>query len=557
MAPNNEDKQQFEQVRIGRRRLLIRVGSTAAVFPFLQACSTATPATPATSAAPAPAAVRAGALRYAINIEPDSLDPHFASLTAAYMATISVIETLVIKNPADGKYQGYLAESWTMSQDGLSYTFKLRKDVKFHDGTVFNAAAVKYNLDRIVDPGTKSKYAITALGPYESTTVVDEFTAVVKLKKTFPALIDSLSYTPLGMLSPTAVKNNPTTVGVKPIGTGFMQIEKYTPKDSIVLVRNANYSWPSALWAHKGAAYLEKVTFVIVPENAARVTALESGDVQAAEDIPGQDVARLKANAKFTFVEGLASGAPRGFFMNIERAPLNDINVRKAIIHGLNRIDVIQLALFGLQQPAEGPFVKTLAGYTKKVEGLYPFDAAKAGKLLDDAGWRMGANGIRAKDGQPLKLLGISNAVFEPIFVASQSLLRKIGVDIEVRTLDATAWLASVSKGDHHLAMTGFVGTDPSGLSLLYHSRNYNGLALSRYKDAGFDKLWDDAGSEPDETKRTLLYEKIQLQIMENALVHPIQQIKRLNFVASNVKGMTQDARGFFSFLYDTYVEPK
>jgi peptide/nickel transport system substrate-binding protein len=333
-----------------------------------------------------------------------------------------------------------------------------------------------------------------------------------------------------------------------------MKFESYTPQESVRFVRNDAYAWAPDIWGHQGPAYLDAMTFLIIPEPAARVTALEAGDANGIEDTPAQDVLRLREDPAYTLIEARLPGAPRTFFLNTERAPLDDLKVRQALSHGLDVPQVVQLATFGLQPPATGPFSQPTLGYSAAAENFYPYDPVKAGALLDEAGWTMGSDGIRVKDGQPLRLTAIGFPVFEALYTAAQSVLRQIGVDVDVQILDSAAATAANQRGDGHLAMTGVVSSDPSGIALLYHSRNYDGFAFSRWKDPEFDKLWDDAAVETDPDARMALYEQIQLYIMENALSIPTQQLVRYNFVASNVQGVRQDARGLYPWFDDTTI---
>lgn len=532
---------------------------------FLAACGAATTSAPGASgpaasdgsgASAAPSApARGGEFRFACNFEPDSLDPHVAANSSSLIVLQNVVDTLVLLGPDDKEFHPYLADSWEISPDGLTYTFKLHPGVTFHDGTPFNAEAVKFNLDRVVDPATKSALALTNLGPYESSTVVDDLTVTITMKTPYPALLDALSQTSLGMISPKAVETFGADIGVNPVGTGFMKFVSYAPKDRIEFVRNEDYDWAPALWGHTGPAYLDAYTVVVADEPAARVTALESGDVLGIEDTPGQDVARLEADDQFQLIKGELPGAPRTWFMNIERAPLDDITVRKALIHGLDRNEIVQLATFGTQPPAFGPFAPPTPGYTPAAGEMYPYDPAKAGELLDAAGWTMGPDGIRVKDGETLTLKAFSFEVFRPLYEAAQANARKLGVDIAVEIIETAAATEANHRGDHHIAITGVVASDPSNIALLYHSRNYNGFDWSRQQDPAFDKLWDDAAAEVDRATRLKMYEDIQMRIMEQALCIPGQAIVRNNFYAASVKGIRPDARGIYLWLYDAYIE--
>jgi peptide/nickel transport system substrate-binding protein len=568
---------------INRRLFLRGLAGVAVSLPLLQACAppappagtspppaaTTAPAAAKPTEAPKPAAAaptsapaakpgvpRGGEVRFALNNEPPDFDPHATAQASAHTILMNVLDTLVLQNPADNAFVPNLAEKWESAPDGLAWTFMLRKGVKFHDGTPFNAAAVKANFDRVVDPATKSANAINLLGAYDGTDVVDDSTARVKFKKPNPALLDSLSQTFLGMLSPAAIQKFGPDIVRNPVGTGFMKFKEYVPKERITLERNDDYNWAPAIWGHQGPAHLDRITFVFVPEPAARVIALEGGDVNAIENVAEQDVARLKADPRYTLIQAPIPGGTHMLFMNVEKPPFDNLNVRKAVLHGMNHDEVVQTGLFGLYKPAQGPFSENLRFYSKKVEGMYPYDPTKAGQLLDEAGWRLGSDGIRAKDGQPLKLISLTFPGFQPLIVATQALLRKIGMDVDVRVFDQNTRVQMTHRGEHHFGSTGFVTSDPLGVSLLFHSRNIGGFAWSRYKSDAFDKLWDDAAVETNTEKRAALYESIQLEIMQQALVYPMAQLTRLNFTSSKVKGMRQDARGVYPWMYDTYIEP-
>ena len=500
-----------------------------------------------------------GVFSYAPNFEPDTLDPHVSAGSSSFVVINSAIETLLFLNPDDNQFYPYLAESWEVSDDGTTYTFNLRDDVTFHDGTPFNAEAVKFNLDRIVDPETAAPYATTNLGSYVGTTLIDDHTVEVQLESPYPPLLVGLSQTSAGMISPTAAAElGPEGLAVEPVGTGFMRFESFVPKEKITFVRNEDYDWAPEVWGHSGPAYLDGLEFQIIPEPAARVTALESGTVLGIEDTPAQDVLRLQDDENFTLVQGNLPGAPRTFFMNTERAPLDDINVRKALLHGLNIEQVVQLATFGIQPYAKGAFAEATAFYNAAAakEANYPYDPDLAGQLLDEAGWTMGSDGIRVNDaGEPLVLTAIGFPVFEALYTATQALMREIGVDVDVQIIDVGAAVEANQRGDHHLAMTGVVGADPSIIALLYHSRNYDGFAFSRWQDPAFDRLWDDAAASSDLDVRAQLYGEAQQYIMDNALSIPEQEIVRLNFVDSNVNNVRADASGIYLLLYDTFID--
>ena len=231
-----------------------------------------------------------------LSYEPSKIDPHRTAANYGVLAINQAGETLVLTNP-DGTLAPGLAESWEISEDGTRYTFRLRQGIKFHDGTPFNAAAVKYNFDRIMDPQTKSEEAIDRLGPYEKTEVVDDLTAVVHLKTPFAPLLDGMADGRLCMVSPTAAAK----WGVENfqdhfVGTGPFIFKEWKRKEHIRLERNPDYWGGPEFFAHHGPAYLEAVVFKFVNEAAVRSGTLETGEVDMAADIPTREMGKLKSN---------------------------------------------------------------------------------------------------------------------------------------------------------------------------------------------------------------------------------------------------------------------
>ena len=553
---------------LSRREFLRFAGTSLAVAAVTAACAPATtpaPAAPTTApVAPPPAVVvptlasatpaagkPGGQIRYAMNNEPDSLDPAKTAQASAFNVMLNLYDTLIWQDPADLKYKAGLAETWESSADGLTHTFKLRKGVKFHDGTPFNAEAVKFTFDRIVDPATKSPFATGKLGPYQETKVVDEFTAQVILKTQYAAFYDALSQTWLAMVSPTAVKKFGDDFGRNPVGTGHMKFKEWIAKDHITVERNSDYNWGPSFWNHTGPSYLERITFLGISENGARLTAFESGDLQVIETVPEGDYDRLKKSGKYQMFVARTPGGPMTIFMNTEKPPFNDINVRKAIMHGLNRTELINIAFFGLYSPADGPIADNTLHYSKKASGMYPYDTEKAKKLLDDAGWKVGADGLRAKDGQKFVVDFVDLTTYEPKVVATQALLKPLGIQVNVKVFDQATRVNMGHKGEGHMFSTGLIDSDPGAIQLLYHSRNLGSFDWSRIKDADLDKLLDNQAKEPDPAKRAALLEQAQVKIMENAWVFPIYNFARLFAVNAKLKGFRTHPLGSYPYLYE------
>lgn len=541
-------------------RGLVLLGGSTLTAQILSACGSSAPATVAPTSAPAaaptvapaePAAQGGGELRFGQNNEPDTLDPALTAQASSFTIMMNIFDTLVWMDPNTLTFVPGLAESWESSADGLTHTFKLRQGVTFHDGTPFNAGAVKYSFDRIKNPDIKAATALGKLGPYSETKVIDEYTAQIVLSAPYPGLFDALSQTWLGIVSPTAAEAAGEEFGRNPVGTGPMKFGEWVAKDHITIERNNDYNWGASFWNHTGPAYLERVTFVPIADNGARLTAFESGDLHIIEAVPEQDFDRLKAEGSYQMRVSPSQGGPMAFFMNTESGPTADIAVRKAILHGLNRRDLIATALFGLYDGAEGPLSPNTLFYLKEVEGMYPYDPAKAQSLLDEAGWVMGSDGIREKDGQKLEIDFVNWPAAQPMVIATQALLKPIGIQVNVKIFDQATRVQMGHNGEGHLFSTGLLDSEPGGIALLYHSSNIGGFAWSRFKSDELDGLLDAQAVEPDTTKRAALFADFQRLVMENALIYPAYVFARLHALSAKVQNFRVNQLGSYPYFYE------
>jgi peptide/nickel transport system substrate-binding protein len=209
---------------------------------------------------------------------------------------------------------------------------------------------------------------------------------------------------------------------------------------------------------------------------------------------------------------------------------------------------------FGAYQPAHGPLAGNTLAYNKKVEALHPFDRARARDILERAGWKVGAGGIRQKDGKPLKLEFVSSEFFKGLVTVVQAQLREIGVQVEPKLLANPTRLATASKGEMNLANLGWVASNPAVLGHFFHSKNIGAYNWPRVKDARVDEMLDRAEASVDVERRKQLYGEVQEFAMQQALFFPVYD--QLNFCAARaeVHDIRPDARGSYLWLYDTFV---
>lgn len=493
--------------------------------------------------------------------EPSKIDPHRTAAENGILPIMQACETLVIRTPT-GEFVPGLADSWEISSDGMSYTFHLHRGIKFHDGTPFNAEAVKYNFDRLVDPATKSEEGIDHLGPYESTEVVDEYTAVVHLKSPFAPLLDGISSGWLCMVSPTAAKQwGPDEFQDHFVGTGPFVFKEWKRHEYILLEKNPDYWGGPAFFKHQGNACLDSIMFKFVEEAAVRSGTLETGEIQIAQEVPTVDVERLKAKPDIQVLVMPGPGTGIMLLFNMSRTPTDDLRIRQALNYGIDQQAISDMLYQGVMEPAYGPLSPVTPCYWSGVEQMYPYDPEKARALLEEAGWKdENGDGIREKDGQPLVLEFPTHGGFplyrDPAPIV-QAQLKEIGVDVNVQNLAAPAWLEAGRTGNLNIGILDWRASDPDfDLRLPFLSTNADAFAWNHHNNTKLDELLMQGMSITDLQERCRIYEDIQKIIMEDAMIKPLHVYAAIYGVRNEVKDLKFDLLAPSMFwAFDAYLD--
>jgi len=498
---------------------------------------------------------KGGQLTYGLLFSPSGFDPHINSSWDLGVAVANVYDPLVYADE-NGEIQPGLAESWEVTDDGKSYTFKLREDVKFHDGTPFSAEAVKFSFDRIVNPETKSQFSAVLLGPYESSEVIDEYTIQVNFSEPFAYFLPRLGLPYLAMVSPAAVEEWGEDYQLHQVGTGPFIFKEYVPQDHLTLVRNPDYNWPPAYGQHAGPAYLEEVVFEFLPDSATRGPALEAGDVDVARELLPEQGSRLGQDADFSLLSTAMTGQTMEFFINTAREPTSDIRVRQALLYATDPTVSTNTIFRGYFPPAYGPLSSITPEYDPTVEDLYPYDLSKATALLDEAGWTdTDGDGIRDKDGEPLVLEMIVQGWghLQELGQIVQGQLRQAGIDVQMEMMSFPAALQAASDGAYHLTPYGGGGWDAGVLDGFFKSGAY--FNWSKVSSEELDEILVAAAQEMDPAKRTELYQQAQQYIMQEALILPVLSEGQLVGINNRIKGLSYDTMGLWPRFYDVYAE--
>jgi peptide/nickel transport system substrate-binding protein len=518
-------------------------------------CEPLPPAPPTSTPAPFPTSgftptpVR---LVYGLTLAPSGIDPHINASSELGIPLTSVYDTLVYLDPDTSDFVPGLAADWDISEDELVYTFYLREGVIFHDGTPFNAEAVRFNLDRITSPELASQKASFMLGPYERVEVVDEYTVRVYLSEPFAPLLDSLSQVYLGMASPAAVEQWGSDYQLHQVGSGPFIFAEYVPQDHLLLRRNPDYAWGPEVYQH-GTALVDEIEFRFFVDPATRSPALETGEVQIMGEIPPQDAARLEEKDDFRIEAVPIPGVSLMFFLNTTRPPLDDVKVRQALISATDRRAIVSTIFRDTSPVAYGPLAANTFGYEPAVRDYYAYDPAQARSLLDEAGWRdSDGDGVRDKNGERLVLdMTLMGWGYMPevgqLLAAQWSTL-----GIEVKAPPPVSYpeaLQIAAEGRQHLIPFNLSGSDPDILRKFFHSQaSFNWAKLD---DAELDNWLEAAAHTFDREEREALYSQIQLRVMNEAAVLPIRDYVNLNGVSNQVQGLRFDAQGWFPWLID------
>jgi peptide/nickel transport system substrate-binding protein len=493
------------------------------------------------------------------NVVADTLNQHLSNHTQSRMQARHVLDCLTYVEPETGEVTPWLADAWEVSEDATEYTFTLRDGVMFHDGNPFNADAVKANFDYTMNPDIAHGFAYGALGgeKYDNTEVVDDMTVKVTYKEPHGTLLVFLSDGGLGIDSPAALEEMGDDYGIKGlVGTGPFKFVDFVLKDHFTVEKNPDYNWGPAAAKHQGPAYLDKIIFQEIAENATRGAAVQNGDVDMAQLVANQ-ASEFEGSDDAEVIIVPKAGTTRMFLMNTVKAPTDDINVRTALAHAWDAEAFINLPVMsGVGKPALGPLPSNMVpgGDLSMLEGLAPaYDPDLANQMLEEAGWTMGSDDIREKDGQQLILDMVCLDTDIPQVEPFDGLLNEVGAKLNIRSGDFNFWLDTLDKGDFQVTLMSDSGYNAPGLieEFFFSTAVYNDYGIN---DPDIDAAITAAIAASDADTR---WENLMTAIQ--AIVELVPGVwaweDQYVFAArSRVKDPVFNEVGF-AYFYDTWVE--
>ena len=475
---------------------------------------------------------------------PKAIDPYSGG---SYILQRNCIVETLVSIDYEGKLAPGLAESWEVSDDGLTWTFHLREGVKFHDGTPFNADAMKSSLERAIE-----KAAVFKTVPLDSVETKDDYTLMITTKEPFAPLSAYLTKGESAAISSSSFDEKGEFL--EPIGTGPFKFESWKPKEEIILVKNDEY------WGTKPK--LDKVVYKGIPEAITRVMMFKAGELDIAQILPPDAVKGLESNDD-TEVFTKSIGRIRLIGFNMEKEPFNDLKVRQAVNYAIDRDALVKYVLEGVGAPATCLFPPEFYWANTDLKG-YTYEPEKARKLLEEAGWiDTDDDGVLDKNGKPLKITLLTyteRAALPPTAEIIQSQLDDAGIKTELRVLKVAAASEIKKAGEFDMFLVGrgllFIPDPDSIMMEDYHSiHGVDGFLWYGYKNERVNELIEKGRVTMDTAERKKIYDEVQKLVLEDAPIVYLNYYVNIDAVDSSVHGYQMHPNEYSFHLENVYIE--
>jgi peptide/nickel transport system substrate-binding protein len=455
-------------------------------------------------------------------------------MTSAY-ASFQVLENVydtLVQPAADLSMEPALAESWEISDDNLTWTFKLRDGVKFHNGRELVADDVVYSFNRIIAEGLNG-WRFSAV---DTITAPDDSTVVITLKQPSPNLLVSIGgFKGMAIIPKEIVEDG--TIGTHPVGTGPFRFVSRSPDEGIILEKNPDY-WR----ADEGLPKLDGVRFVQIPDAGTKLTALRTGEVQWIDAVPPQDIDSLSSAEDIT-VGRVPGGDYHYFALNEMRKPFDDVRVRRAMATAIDREEIAEAAQFGAATPNQTAIPASNAAWYFNYAPYTPGDVDTARELLDEAG-------VSDLTVDFLVTSDFPETVTQAQVIAAQ--LEPVGITVNITDVDFSTWLDKEGKGEFDAFMLSWIGNiDPDDFYYAQHHSG-GGFNFQGYSNPEVDRLLDAARVETDQAARKDLYDQAAKIIVDEASYIYLYNPDNINAWRDEVKGYSTRGDNAVRFVETT-----
>ncbi|KTR53711.1 peptide ABC transporter substrate-binding protein [Curtobacterium oceanosedimentum] len=488
--------------------------------------------------------VRGGTLTYASgDAEPTCLDPHVGGNYPQALLSTQYIEMLTGLD-RDGQPTPALATRWTTSDDGKTLTLDLRTDVRFSDGTPFDADAVVANIEHVQDPTTASSTGYLALQSITKATATDDHTVTLTLSRPDSALLESFSQPWVGMESPKALQRPQATNCAAPVGTGPFTVTQWQRGDRITLAKNDDYTPLSGSTKPR----LDGITWRFLPDSTSRYAALQAGQVDVIDNAQPDQLKSASTKGTIRDLDAPRPGASNRLELNSGHGVFRDEAVRKAFIAGAEIDPGLQSLFLGTAKRSYSVLSSVEPdGYSDPA--LFEYSPSTAKRLLDEAGWKVGSDGVREKDGQRLTVtFPVSTNQSVPaersLFQQVQASEKAVGFDVRLEELDLSSWYAALAANEYDVVSAPYTKVGPDVLRILYDSASIEPAPsgyfanLAQLDDPTVDELVERAARTSDADERRALYRQAQQRILASGTVLPLYDQQNHFLYRSSVHGI-------------------
>ena len=490
-----------------------------------------------------------GDLRFANTVDSGCIDPQQVGNNDALNIGRQLVDSLTVQNAESGAVEPWLAQSWEVSPDATTFTFHLRTGATFSDGTPVDAAAVKSNLDGVVALGAKASLGSTYLAGYTGTRTPDPQTAVVTFGQPSAQFLQATSTMSLGLLSASTVAADPAARcdGTALVGSGPFVVDHYTKDTETVLKKRTGYDWAPTGSAHSGEAYLDTITYQVVPESSVRTGSLASDQIDATTAIASQDLGQFDRDGFWT-QRRANPGIPYNFFPNTSRPLFADVRVRQALSKAVDRAEIASIL-----NPGDVAASSALSASTPLApddSDLLAHDAEGAATLLEQAGWTKGADGIREKDGRKLTF---TVTFWQPVSAALeliQQQLRAVGFDLQLKQATVAETNAVQTSGDYDVQFYNLTRADPDVLRTLFSTAARN---VGSRPAGGVDDALAAQAATLDTVQREQLVAQASRQLLSEAYSVPLFELSTVIAASSKVHDLQFEASSRLWF-YDAWL---
>ncbi len=493
---------------------------------------------------------KGGKLLIAIDTDPNCIDPQQAGNNNSLNIGRQLTDSLTDQDPKTGKIVPWLASRWQISEGNRRFTFFLRDGVSFSDGTPFTAQSVKDNFAAIIKLGARASLASTYLKGLQHVETPDDHTAVVTFSQPNAQFLQATSTMSLGFFAPSTVAATAEArcQGAL-VGSGPFILQQFVHNQKVDLTRRTHYQWPSSLASHQGESYLEAVEYRVIPESGVRFGSLISGQLDVNSAVTPQDESLLLAK-NIKLVARTNPGLVYSLFPNHATPLMASQPLRQALSLAIDR-PALKPALSRYQAEATSVLAQTTPLYQDR-RNLLKYDPQLAQKLLEDNGWRKGAEGIRDKNGQRLSFR-ISYWQTAPFIEVVQQQLKKVGIELQLEKAPISQVVARQASGTVAIDFYNLTRADPDVLRTVFdaHGRNVN-----RRPPEDVDALLLQSSETLDTAQRQhYVTQAADLLISEGNAI-PLVELATVIATRQQVQGFHFDASSRFQ-LYDTWLAVK